>query len=261
MMARRSLSVLVTGAGSGIGRAIADAFVAEGCKVHICDINPDAVADFLETNPGATATVGDVSKLEDVDRTVADLARSTGTLDVLVNNTGIAGPIAAVEDIEPEEWDRTIAVDLSSHFYFVRTAVPLIKKAGGGSIINIASSAAFHGCPFRSPYSAVKWAMLGLTKTWAMELGPFAIRVNAICPGSVDGERIRAVIERDAKMQGKSVDEMRQSYLMQSSMRTFINPEDVANLALFLSSDAGAKISGQALGLDGHTESFSVDLK
>jgi len=261
MMARSRLSVLVTGAGSGIGRAIAEAFVAEGCHVHICDINPDAVADFLETNPGATATVSDVSKLEDVDRTVADLAARTGTLDVLVNNTGVAGPIAAVEDIEPEEWDHTIAVDLSSHFYFVRRAVPLIKKAGGGSIINIASSAAFHGCPLRSPYSAVKWAMLGLTKTWAMELGPFAIRVNAICPGSVDGERIRAVIERDAKAQGKSVDEMRQSYLMQSSMRTFINPEDVANLALFLSSDAGAKISGQALGLDGHTESFSVDLK
>jgi NAD(P)-dependent dehydrogenase (short-subunit alcohol dehydrogenase family) len=261
MMAENGLSVLVTGAGSGIGRAIAEAFVAEGCNVHICDINPAAVADFLEANPGATATVGDVSKLEDVDRAVSDLARRTGTLDVLVNNTGVAGPIAAVEDIEPEEWDHTIAVDLSSHFYFVRKAVPLIKKAGGGSIINIASSAAFHGCPLRSPYSAVKWAMLGLTKTWAMELGPFAIRVNAICPGSVDGERIRGVIERDAKTQGKSVDEMRQSYLMQSSMRTFINPEDIANLALFLSSDAGAKISGQALGLDGHTESFSVDFK
>jgi NAD(P)-dependent dehydrogenase (short-subunit alcohol dehydrogenase family) len=260
-MLKPGLSVLVTGAGSGIGRAIAEAFIAEGCTVHICDIDSGAVADFLSANPTATATVGDVSRVDDVDRTVTDLLQHTDELDVLVNNTGVAGPIAAVEDIEPAEWDRTLAIDLNSHFYFTRRVAPLMKKAGGGSIINIASSAALHGCPFRSPYSASKWAMLGLTKTWAMELGPSGVRVNAICPGSVDGERIRGVIERDAKAQGKSQEEIRQSYLQQSSMRTFIDPEDVANLALFLASDAGAKISGQALGLDGHTESFSVNLK
>jgi len=260
-MLKAGLAVLVTGAASGIGRAIAEAFVSEGCKVHICDMDPAAVADFLSANPTATATVADVSQVDDVDRTVADLQQHTSRLDVLVNNTGVAGPIAAVEDIDPAQWDHTIAIDLNSHFYFTRKVAPLMKKAGGGSIINIASSAAFHGCPLRSPYSASKWAMLGLTKTWAMELGPFGIRVNAICPGSVDGERIRGVIERDAREQGKSLDEIRQSYLMQSSMRTFIDPEDIANLALFLASDAGAKISGQALGLDGHTESFSVDLK
>jgi NAD(P)-dependent dehydrogenase (short-subunit alcohol dehydrogenase family) len=255
------LSVLVTGAGSGIGRAIAEAFIAEGCTVHICDIDSGAVADFLSANPTATATIGDVSRVDDVDRTVADLLQHTDKLDVLVNNTGVAGPIAAVEDIDPADWDRTLAIDLNSHFYFTRRAAPLMKKTGGGSIINMASSAAFHGCPLRSPYSASKWAMLGLTKTWAMELGPHGIRVNAICPGSVDGERIKGVIERDAKTQGKSQDQIRQSYLMQSSMRIFINPEDIANLVLFLASDAGSKISGQALGLDGHTESFSVDLK
>jgi NAD(P)-dependent dehydrogenase (short-subunit alcohol dehydrogenase family) len=173
----------------------------------------------------------------------------------------VAGPVAGFEDIGLADWEHTLAVDLSSPFYFIRKVVPLMKKSGGGSIINIASSAAFHGCPLRSPYSASKWAILGLTKTWAMELGPFGIRVNAICPGSVDGERIRTVIERDANAQGKSVEEIRQSYLAQSSMRIFIDPEDVANLALFLASPRGAKISGQALGLDGHTESFSVDLK
>jgi len=256
-----SRSVLVTGAGGGIGRAIAEGFLAEGCAVHVCDVNPSAIDDFLASNPGATATVADVSSIDDVERTIADLLRYTGRLDVLVNNTGMAGPIAAVEDIETADWDLTIAVDLSSHFYFTRKAAPLMKKTGGGSIINIASSAAFHGCPLRSPYAASKWAILGLTKTWAMELGPYGIRVNAICPGSVDGERIRGVMERDARAQGKSLDEIRQSYLLQSSLRTFIDPEDVASLALFLASDQGAKISGQALGLDGHTESFSVDLK
>lgn len=260
-MVRKDLSVLVTGAGSGIGRAIAEAFLAEGCSVHICDIDPAAADDFLACNPGASATVGDVSKIGDVDRTVSDLFNYSDRLDVLINNTGVAGPIAAVEEIDPEDWDRTLAVDLNSHFYFTRKVAPLMKKAGGGSIINIASSAAFHGCPLRSPYSASKWAILGLTKTWAMELGPFGIRVNAICPGSTDGERIRGVIERDAKAQGKSVEEIRRNYLMQSSMRVFVNPQDVANLALFLASDQGAKISGQALGLDGHTESFSVELK
>lgn len=252
---------MVTGAGSGIGRAIAEAFLVEECRVHICDIDPAAVDDFLECNPGATATVCDVSKIEDVNRTINDLLRGSKNLDVLVNNTGVAGPIGAVEDIDPADWDRTLAVDLNSHFYFTRKVAPLMKKTGGGSIINIASSAAFHGCPLRSPYSASKWAILGLTKTWAMELGPFGIRVNAICPGSVDGERIRAVIERDATAQGKSVEEIRNSYLEQSSMRIFVDPQDVADLALFLASDKGAKISGQALGLDGHTESFSVDLK
>lgn len=260
-MARRGKSVLVTGAGSGIGRAIAEAFLADGNAVHICDVNPRAIEDFLESNPGATATEGDVSRFEDVDRAVAEMLEHVGGVDVLVNNTGVAGPIAGVEHIEPADWDHTLAVDLNSHFYFTRKVVPLMKKSGGGSIINIASSAAFHGCPLRSPYSASKWAILGLTKTWAMELGPFGIRVNAICPGSVDGERIRTVIERDAKAQGKSVEEIRQSYLAQSSMRVFIDPEDVANLTLFLASVRGAKISGQTLGLDGHTESFSVDLK
>lgn len=260
-MARRGKSVLVTGAGSGIGRAIAEVFLSNGNAVHICDVNPRAIEDFLASNPGATATEGDVSRVGDVDRAVAEMLDHVGGVDVLVNNTGVAGPIAGVEAIEPADWDHTLAVDLSSHFYFTRKVVPLMKKSGGGSIINIASSAAFHGCPLRSAYSASKWAMLGLTKTWAMELGPFGIRVNAICPGSVDGERIRAVIERDAQAQGKSVEEIRQSYLAQSSMRVFIDPEDVANLALFLASARGAKISGQALGLDGHTESFSVDLK
>jgi len=138
-----------------------------------------------------------------------------------------------------------------------RLAVPLLKRNGSGSIINIASNAAFSGCPMRSPYTAAKWAMIGFTKTLAMELGPFGIRVNAICPGSVEGERINTVIVRDAGERGRDEAEIREIYQRQSSLRTFVSADDVANLALFLVSDRGTRISGQAMGVDGHTESLA----
>jgi len=132
-----------------------------------------------------------------------------------------------------------------------------MKASGGGSIVNISSSAAFFGYPLRSPYTASKWALIGLTKTWAMELGPHRIRVNAICPGSVKGQRIDTVIERDAQVQGVDAESVRRVYLEQTSLEIFVDAEDIANMALFLCSDLGATISGQALGVDGHTESLS----
>jgi len=185
-----------------------------------------------------------------------DLADRYGRLDVLVNNAGIAGPTAPMEDIESEEWEKTIAINLGGHFYCTRKAIPLLKDSCG-CIINIASSVAFMGCPGRAPYTASKWAIIGLTRTLAMELGPDGVRVNAICPGSVDGDRLNSVIERDAKERGQSIEAIRNVYLRQSSLRTFISAEDVANLALFLASDLGSKISGQAIGVDGHTETLA----
>jgi len=146
---------------------------------------------------------------------------------------------------------------LNGPFYVTSKAVPLLKRAGGGSIINIASNAALFGFPLRSAYTAAKWGLIGLTKTWAMELGPDNIRVNALCPGSVNGSRIESVIKKDAVERGVSTDEIRDIYQRQSSMRLFVDAQDVANMALFLSSDLGAKISGQAMGIDGHTEGLS----
>ena len=248
---------LVTAGASGIGRCIAETFLAQGASVHVCDVDESALAGFLADNPGARGSTTDVSEPNQVDTLFDEIETSWGRLDVLVNNAGVAGPTAPVEGVTVEEWDRTIAIDLSGQFYVTRRAVPLLKRGARGSIINISSNAALFGCPLRSPYTASKWALVGLTKTWAMELGPSNIRVNALCPGSVSGPRIDAVIERDARERGKSVEEVREVYARQSSMRLFVDAQDVANMALFLSSDLGAMISGQAIGVDGHTEGLS----
>lgn len=248
---------VITGAATGIGRTIARKFLGEGYRVHICDSDPAAVETFRTAQPRATASVADVARVDQVDAMFDEVRRSHGRLDVLVNNAGIAGPTAAIEAIEPADWERTIAVDLNGQFYCTRRAVPMLKAAGGGSIINISSNAAFFGFPLRAPYTACKWALIGLTKTLAMELGTHRIRVNAICPGSVEGPRIDRVIDRDAAERGRTPAEIRAIYARQSSMRLFVSAEDVANLAFFLASAQGATISGQAIGVDGHTESLS----
>ncbi len=248
--------VLISGAASGIGRRIAERFLEQGDAVHICDASADNVAEFISANSGATATVADIGDKTDVDRVFADLLEHHGSLNILINNAGIAGPSVSVEEVDEDDWDRCIQTNLSGTFYMTKRAVPLLRKAASGSIINIASTAGLFGCPSRSPYAASKWAQIGLTKTWAMELGPDGIRVNAVCPTCVSGPRIEAVIERDAEQRGLTTDEIRDVYLRQTSMRTFVTPDEVADTVLFLSSDKAAKISGQILSVDGHTEGF-----
>ena len=246
-------TVLITAGASGIGRVMAEAFVQQKASVHIVDIDQAAIDVCLLANPEITASICDVSDRNQV----AELFDSFQSLDILVNNAGIAGPTAALEDIEIEAWEQTLAVTLSGSFMIARLAVPLLKAAGGGSIINMSSSAGLFGCPLRSPYVAAKWAIVGLTKTWAMELGPFNIRVNAICPGSVAGPRIDGVIERDAAGRGMQPQEIRDVYQRQSSLRRFVEADEVANIAIFLASDLGKGISGQALSVDGNTESLA----
>ena len=248
--------VLVTAGGSGIGQTITEAYLSLDAKVHICDVSQDLLDECRAAHPELSTSLCDVSDPAQVGAMFADIESRYGRLDILINNAGIAGPTAAVEDIEIESWQQTIAIDLSGNFYVARLAVPMLKR-NGGSIVNMSSSAGLYGCPLRSPYVAAKWAIIGLTKTWAMELGPFNIRVNAICPGSVEGPRIDGVIERDAAGRGMKPDEIRQLYQRQSSLRKFISAEDVANMAVFLSSAAGASISGQAMSVDGNTESLS----
>ena len=249
---------------------VAEAFLERGAIVYVCDVAPAALKEAEstafnaaessseETDRGAAHWIqADVSSYEDVRRFFARIKKEQGRLDVLVNNAGIAGPTAPAEAVDPADWDRTISVNLSGQFYCAREAIPLLKAAGGGSIVNMSSNAAFSGFPLRAPYTASKWAVIGLTKTLAMELGIHKIRVNAICPGSVSGERIDGVIERDAAERGMTPEQIRDVYQRQSSMRLFVSAEDVANTILFLTSDKGSVISGQAIGLDGHTETLA----
>ncbi len=258
MSAHAGRRVVVTGAGAGIGRAIALAYLDEGARVHICDRNPEALDALLGSAEGDLGgTPADVSSEPDVERLFAEALRRLGGLDVLVNNAGSAGPTGPVESLDLEGWRRTLAVNLDGTFLCARAAVPALRRAGGGSIVNLSSTAGLHGYPLRSPYATAKWGVIGFTRTLAMELGPAGIRVNAICPGSVRGDRIDRVIAERAARQGVSDEAVRRNWLRQVSLRSFVDAEDVAALVLFLTSDNGAKISGQALPVDGHTEGLS----
>ena len=225
-----------------------------GAKVHVLDTSQQNIDDFTSAFPDAFATKCDISDAEEIDAAFEHLDR----LDVLVNNAGIAGPAGTVETLNIEAWNRCVDVNLNGTFYATRQAVPLLRQSDTGAIINIASNAGLMGCPDRSPYAATKWAIVGLTKTWAMELGPQNIRVNAVCPTSVEGKRIDSVIARDAKRLGKTEDEIRDIYVRQSSMRTFVSAEDVADVVTFLASAQASRISGQVLAVDGHTETLAV---
>ncbi len=249
--------VIITAGGAGIGRATARAFHAAGARVHICDVDAATLADAQAELPGLSVSEADVSDPDQVDRLFDAALDALGGLDVLVNNAGIAGPTALLEDCEPAEWRRTLAINLDGQFYCLRRAIPALKAAGGGAIVNLASTAGLYGYPRRGPYVASKWAVVGLTKSLAIELGPSGIRVNAICPGSIEGPRMDRVIAAEAAATGSSEEEVRQAYMRNTSMRCFIDAEDIANMAVFLCSPAGAKVSGQALAVDGHTESLA----
>ena len=257
---KNKLNVVITGGASGIGKEIALAYDKEGCEVFICDNSKDSIDSFSTESSSIFLTHADVGKFEEVQFFFDKIREKVDSIDVLINCAGIAGPTAPLEEIDPHEWNNTINVNLNGMFYTLKEAVPLLKNSKQGSILNIASSASFFGFPLRSPYSASKWATIGLTKTLAMELGGHNIRVNAICPGSVKGTRINQVIKADAIKQKKSRREIENLYLKQVSMKTFIEAKDVAYLSLFLSSDYGRFISGQAIGLDGHTEGLSINL-
>ena len=242
----KSKRVLITAGAGGIGRAIAETFVKAGAKVHICDV-AQAAMDATVQALGVGATLCDVSDLSQVERMFADVKTHLGGLDVLVNNAGIAGPTGRVEEISIEDWRRCIDIDLNGMFYCTRLAMPMLKAAGGGSIINLSSAAGRLGFPYRTPYSAAKWGVVGFTRSLSMEVGQDNIRVNAIQPGVVEGERIDRVIDAKAKALGISFEAQKQRSLEKVSMRSMVSAQDIANMALFLASDAGKHITGQAI--------------
>ncbi len=250
------LRVFISAGASGIGRAIADMLILHGAKVHICDVSQEFLDDFKQQHPEHGATLADVSKEADVARTFKEVAASLGGLDALINNAGIAGPTKAVEEITPEEWRRCIDICLTGQFLCAHHAVPMLKQAGGGAMVNMSSAAGRHGYAFRTPYSSAKFGIIGFTQSLAKELGPHNIRVNAILPGIVEGPRIESVIRARAGQLGISYDEMEKEYLAKVSLRRMVTPHDVAAMVLFLLSPMGDNLSGQSLGVDGNVETL-----
>ena len=249
------LKVLVTAGASGIGAVIARAFHDAGAHVHVCDIDRAALDRLATESPGISSSAADASNATDVDLVFDDVRGTLGGLDVLVNNAGIAGPTGTVQALDPGLWDRTVAVNLGSQFLFARRAAPLLLESGANPCIVAMSSVAGRlGYAYRTPYAATKWAVVGLMKSLAIELGPQGVRVNAILPGTVEGERIDGVIAARAAATGVTPEAMRAEYIRKTSLRRMVTAEDVAATTLFLCSPAARNISGQALSVDANTE-------
>ena len=245
-------SVLVTAGAGGAGLVIAREFAKAGGKVAVCDI--DAAAVRHAAGEGLLAVEADIAREADVEAVFAAAEARHGPVEVLVNNVGIAGPTAAVEDVALADWERTMAANLTSHFLCIRRAVPAMKARRQGAIINISSGSAKVGLPLRLPYVVSKGAVLSLTMSLARELGPDGIRINALLPGALRGERIERVVRDKAAALGVDASDYERSMLRYISLRTMVDPEDIAAMAVFLASDAGRRISGQRIGVDGNVE-------
>ena len=246
--------VFVTAGAGGAGRVIAQTFADAGAKAFTCDIDAQAIRALAKERPDIVAFEGDVSEEGAVERIFAAIEDRFGPVTVLINNVGIAGPTAEVDDIALADWTRTIHANLTSHFLCVRRAVPHMKGAGGGVIVNISSGSAKVGLPLRLPYVVSKAGVLSMTSNLARELGPFGIRVNAILPGAIRGERINRVIAEKSGALGISAQDYEKELLRYVSLRTMVDPEDIAAMALFLASPAAQRISGQLIGVDGNFE-------
>lgn len=253
--------VLITAGASGIGLAMAQAFSAAAATVMVCDADEAALQRLRLDLPGIATCQADVSNEGDVERLFHELDRQLGGLDVLVNNAGIAGPTGPIESLQLAEWQRTLEVNLTGQFLCIRSAVPRLRLAsrqhGDACIINLSSAAGHLGMPGRSPYSASKWAVVGLTKTLAIELGADGIRVNAILPGAVDGPRIQSVIAAKAESSGRSVDDVARAYVSQAALGRLATPQDIAHMAVFAASAWARHVSGQELVVDGFTQALS----
>lgn len=247
-------TVLITAGANGIGLVMARAFAATGYRVWVTDVDPAQIAALP---PGMRGTLCDAAQEPAMEALFAEIAAEWGGLDVLCANAGIKGPTAAIEDMPLEGWHQCLGVNLDGAMLAAKHAARLMKPAGAGVMIFTSSTSGPYGTPFRAPYVAAKWGVIGLMKTVAMELGPHGIRANAICPGSVNGPRIDRVIEAEAAAKGMTPDAVRQGYASGTAMKRLTDPEDVADLALFLASDRARMISGQAMAVDGMT--YNVD--
>lgn len=245
--------IIVSAGGSGIGLAIVQGFLAEGAKVATCDISPELVSQLRQNYPGVYCKEVDVADAQAVQKFTQSAIGQLGGLDCLVNNAGIAGPTSPIEEIQQKDWERCLSVCLSSQYFFTKAAVSSLRKSKNSSIVNISSAAGKCGFAFRTPYSTAKWGVIGLTKSLAIELGPDQIRVNAILPGLVSGERQQLVLTAKAEKRGVSFEEIEQEAFSYTSIKSYVTPQDIANQVLYLAAEKGKLISGQAISVDGDT--------
>jgi NAD(P)-dependent dehydrogenase (short-subunit alcohol dehydrogenase family) len=245
--------VIVSAGGSGIGLAIVEEFLAEGAEVATCDINPELVSQLKRNHPSVYCEEMDVADAQAVQQFTQSAIGKLGGLDCLVNNAGIAGPTSPIEEIPEADWERCLSVCLSSQYFFTKACVSSLRKSSNPSIVNISSAAGKYGFAFRTPYSTAKWGVIGLTKSLAIELGPDQIRVNAILPGLVSGERQQRVLKAKAEKRGVSFGEIEQEAFSYTSIKSYVTPQDIANQVLYLASEKGKLISGQAISVDGDT--------
>ena len=241
---------LITAGASGLGLAIAQAFEREGAIVAICDL-PGAALDSVEvTYPHWRVYRADVSNEPNVDDMFSDMDAEWESLDILVNNAGIAGPTCPVEDMSADDWRRTMDVNLLGSFLCARRAIPSMKRAKGGAIINLSSSAGRFGFALRSAYSASKWGVVGFTKSLSIEVGPEGITCNAILPGLVSGRRLDEVITARAHELGKSFEEQKTEMFGRVAMQSSVEASDVAATAVFLASKEARFITGETINVD-----------
>ena len=248
--------IIISAGASGIGLATTKICLSRGAYVYLCDINEKYIKR-LDNHPLKNkrlfSFVCDASNEFQVSKFFDQIKKKTKKIDALINNVGIAGPTGTIEKLTSEDWEQTLKVNVISHFYFTKFAIPMLKNNKGGSIINISSTAGIMGFALRSPYAASKWAIIGVTKTLAIELGKFKIRVNAICPGTIKGDRMDRVIKDKAKFLKVSKKIIEKDFLSMASMNSWISQEDIGNMCSFLISKDSEKISGQVFPVDGNT--------
>ena len=256
-LALKGLRVMVSAGAGGIGLAIARAFVREGACVAVCDVDAAALAALAGSDPSLLVDPCDVSQRDQVAQWFGSSLAHLGGLDCLVNNAGIAGPTGKVDAIDPDAWDRCIAVDLTGQFNCVRLAVPALRASANASIVNVSSLAGRLGFALRTPYAAAKWGVIGLTRSLAAELGPDNIRVNALLPGIVAGERQQRVLAAKAQARGLTFEEVERSAFAGTSIKQYVTAEQLADYVAYLASPRAATISGQALSVCGDTNLLS----
>jgi NAD(P)-dependent dehydrogenase (short-subunit alcohol dehydrogenase family) len=256
-MSFRGKRVVITAGGRGIARRAVERYLAAGARVLTADVDEAGLASAKAANPALLAMRADVSSESDVAMLFETAKRELGGLDILINAAGIGGAVGPVETFRFEDWRRCMGVNIDGPFLCCRAAIPMLKAAGRSSIVNFSSVSGLFGNRDRAPYVAAKWAVIGLTKTLAMELGPFGINVNAICPGPVEGKRMEEVLQGESRSKGKPPETLRAEYTQASSMREWITADDVVAMVMLVTSPEGHRISGQALTVDGHTESVA----